>query len=416
MTGCKSGCSAMCDPPDPCFDSAQSRDGSPAFLPLALGSVPRSLYLHVPFCRHHCGYCNFSVAAGRDYLVPRYLAALARELAALPRRLFLETLYLGGGTPSRLDSRQLGALREALAQRIDLAPNAEVTLEANPLDVTPAWVASAVGFGATRISLGAQSFRQEKLRLLERDHDAAGIARAVELLKQAGLVVSLDLIFAVSGETPAEWAADLGSACVLPIDHLSTYELTYEKGTRFWNRRQAGRLSEQDEDQRSEFYALTLEQLAVAGWEHYEISSFARGGARCQHNQVYWRGLPYHAVGAGASRFLAGVRSTNHHSTIRFIQLVEAGADPTSERQQLPHDALARELLAVGLRQIGGLSAAEFERVSGRSFAATAGAEIAELIDWGLVQLASESKSARLCLTSRGIFLYDAVAAKIAAT
>lgn len=384
--------------------------------PLSAGVNPRSIYLHIPFCRHHCGYCNFSVAAGRDYLVPRYLAALGREIAALPQRLTLDTLYLGGGTPSRLEGPELLQLREALAQRIDLAPNAEVTLEANPLDVTPAWVAAALDFGATRISLGAQSFRGEKLRLLERDHDAAGIVRAVELLKQAGLTVSLDLIFAVADETLGEWTADVSSALQLPIDHLSTYELTYEKGTRFWNRRQAGQLAEQDEDQRSEFYALTLERLVAAGWEHYEISSFARGGASCRHNQVYWQGLPYHAIGAGASRFLAGVRSTNHQSTLRYIQLVEAGVDPTSERQQLPQPELARELLAVGLRRIGGVNAAEFEQVTGRSFAATAGAEIAELIGWGLLAEQCDPPSTRLRLTARGIFLYDAIAVKIAAS
>lgn len=406
----------MSHPPDQSPDSAQYDGGSSAMSPRALGSEPRSLYLHVPFCRHHCGYCNFSVAAGRDYLVPRYLAALARELAGLPQRLFLETLYLGGGTPSRLDPQQLSQLRESLAQRIDLAPKAEVTLEANPLDVTPAWVAAALDFGATRISLGAQSFRGEKLRLLERDHDAAGIVRAVELLKRAGLTVSLDLIFAVADETLREWTADVSSALQLPIDHLSTYELTYEKGTRFWNRRQAGQLAEQDEDQRSEFYALTLERLAAAGWEHYEISSFARGGARCRHNQVYWQGLPYHAIGAGASRFLAGVRSTNHQSTLRYIQLVEAGADPTSERQQLPHDELARELLAVGLRRIVGVNAGEFEQVSGRSFATTAGPEIAELLEWGLLEELGDADSTQLRLTARGIFLYDAIAGKIAAS
>jgi oxygen-independent coproporphyrinogen-3 oxidase len=384
-------------------------------IPLAFSAAPRSVYLHVPFCRHHCGYCNFSVAAGRDYLVPRYLSALAKEIASLPQRLTLDTLYLGGGTPSRLEPRQLSQLREALAQRMVLAPHAEVTLEANPLDVSREWVAAAIDFGATRISLGAQSFRAAKLRLLERDHEAAEIIRAVELLKQAGLTVSLDLIFAVADETPSQWGADLGTALQLPIDHLSTYELTYEKGTRFWNRRQAGQLQEQDEDQRSEFYALTLERLAAAGWEHYEISSFAHGGATCRHNQVYWEGLPYHAFGAGASRFLAGVRSTNHQSTLRYIQLVEAGGEPTSERHQLALSELARELLAVGLRRIGGISATDFERVIGRSFATTAAAEIAELVAWGLLEEVEGTGSSRLRLTARGIFLYDAIASKIAA-
>lgn len=375
---------------------------------------PRSAYLHLPFCRYHCGYCNFSVAAGRDYLIPRYLTALGKELERLPEPLTLETLYLGGGTPSRLEPSQLAQLRKLIHTRLRLAPAAEVTLEANPSDVTPEWIAAAVEFGATRVSLGAQSFRSEKLRQLERDHDAATIRQAVERLKHAGLTVSIDLIFAAPGELSEQWQDDLRFALQLPIDHLSTYELTYEKGTRFWNQRHAGRLEEQDEDQRSELYRLTLEMLAAAGWEHYEISSFARRGARCRHNLVYWSGRPYLAFGAGASRFLGGTRSTNHFSTMRYLKLVESGQDPTAELTQLPKEELARELLAIGLRQIQGLRESSFLETTGVDFEMAAGPQLAELIGWGLVERLGKDPERLLRLTARGLFLYDAIASQIA--
>jgi oxygen-independent coproporphyrinogen-3 oxidase len=373
-----------------------------------------SLYFHLPFCRYHCGYCNFSVAAGRDYLIPRYLNALGLELGKLHESFSLETLYLGGGTPSRLEPNQLLQLRDLTHKHFFLEPGAEITLEANPSDVTEQWTAVAVEFGATRVSLGAQSFRTEKLRQLERDHAAATICRAVELLKQAGLTVSIDLIFAAPNESQVEWSNDLQAALALPIDHLSTYELTYEKGTRFWNERHAGRLAEQDEDQRSELYRLTLETLAAAGWEHYEISSFARNGARCRHNLVYWSGRPYFAFGAGASRFLRGTRSTNHFSTMRYLKLVEAGLEPTAEQTQLPKQELARELMAVGLRQIQGLRETSFIETTEMSFEAAAGAQLNELIAWGLLELTGEGLARVLRLTTRGVFLYDAIASRIA--
>lgn len=380
----------------------------------SLFSLPRSAYLHLPFCRYHCGYCNFSVAAGRDYLIPRYLTALGMELGRLAQPSTLETLYLGGGTPSRLEPSQLGQLKELIQTRLRLDPAAEVTLEANPSDVSPEWIAAAVEFGATRVSLGAQSFRSEKLRQLERDHDAATIRQAVEQLKHSRLIVSIDLIFAAPNELPEQWKDDLRSALELPIDHLSTYELTYEKGTRFWNERHAGRLEEQDEDQRSELYRLTLEMLAEAGWEHYEVSSFARNGVRCRHNLVYWSGRPYLAFGAGASRFLGGTRSTNHFSTMRYLKLVEAGQDPTAELTQLPKEELARELLAIGLRQVQGLRESGFLETTGVDFETAAGPQLAELIAWGLVELSDEGHERVLRLTARGLFLYDAIASRIA--
>jgi oxygen-independent coproporphyrinogen-3 oxidase len=298
--------------------------------------------------------------------------------------------------------------------RLRLDPAAEVTLEANPSDVSPEWIAAAVEFGATRVSLGAQSFRSEKLRQLERDHDAATIRQAVEQLKHSRLIVSIDLIFAAPNELPEQWKDDLRSALELPIDHLSTYELTYEKGTRFWNERHAGRLEEQDEDQRSELYRLTLEMLAEAGWEHYEVSSFARNGVRCRHNLVYWSGRPYLAFGAGASRFLGGTRSTNHFSTMRYLKLVEAGQDPTAELTQLPKEELARELLAIGLRQVQGLRESGFLETTGVDFETAAGPQLAELIAWGLVELSDEGHERVLRLTARGLFLYDAIASRIA--
>lgn len=368
-------------------------------------SAPRSAYIHVPFCRHRCGYCNFTLVAGRGDLVDSYLAAIARELETLGEPREVDTLYFGGGTPTYLEPEELQKLAHTVLNWHPLVTNCEWTVEANPSDVDEAMADALAELGITRVSLGAQSFRADKLRLLERDHEAEDIEQAVRLLRARGLKVALDLIFATPGETLAQWASDLDVALALRPDHVSTYGLTYERGTAFWTRRSHGQLTEVDEERQRDMYALAIERLTGAGLEHYEVSNFALPGQRSRHNQAYWSGDGYWAAGPGAARYVDGVRETNHRSTTTWLKRVLAGQSPVAERESLSPEARARELLVFGLRRIDG--------VSRREFAARTGHEIDQLVSEplrkfvGLGLLSDDGE--RVMLTSEGLFVSDAM-------
>ena len=267
-----------------------------------LTCVPRSAYVHVPFCAHHCGYCNFSVIAGRNDLVEDYLAAVAWELeqvapggdAAPPR---LETLYFGGGTPTQLTPAQLRRLFEMVTSHLPWADDAEVTIEANPADLSPEMLATLTALGVNRVSLGGQSFQDRHLQTLERDHCGKQVAEAVAMLRNAGLYsIGIDLIFAVPGQSLDEWRADLAAALELSPAHISTYGLTFEKGAAFYGRLQRGAMTQAPEELERDMYLAAIDTLTAAGFEHYEVSNFALPGMRSRHNEVYWTGQSYWGI------------------------------------------------------------------------------------------------------------------------
>jgi oxygen-independent coproporphyrinogen-3 oxidase len=272
----------------------------------------RAAYIHVPFCRHHCGYCNFTVVAGRNDLVEPLLAAIATELGWLGQSREVDTLYFGGGTPTYLPPTHLKRLSETVLHWHPLADGYEWTVEANPGDVDTERLAVLAEAGVNRLSLGGQSFNRQKLTLLERSHDALDIERAVFESRKARMAVSLDLIFGVPGETLVDWQADLRKTLDLAPDHVSTYGLTFEKGTQFWNRKQRGELVEIDEGLERDMYLAAIDMLTAEGFEHYEVSNFAGPECRSRHNETYWSGRSYFAAGPGASRYVDGRRETNH--------------------------------------------------------------------------------------------------------
>lgn len=254
--------------------------------------APRSVYVHVPFCRHHCGYCNFTLVADRDYLIDDYLQALEIEISQVEGRPLVDTIYLGGGTPSRLPARALSFLLKMLDQRFQLAADGEFTIEVNPEDL-PGDIDEVIADSPiNRISLGIQSFHAEKLRSLDRPHDVNEIERAMDSAHRIVDRISLDLIFAAPHDSSEIWSQDLQRASASPATHISTYELTYEKGTRFWNQMNRQELTAKDDETCAQYYEDTIEQLTAAGFEHYEISSFAKAGHRSRHNLVYWSGIP----------------------------------------------------------------------------------------------------------------------------
>ncbi|MEM8865640.1 MAG: radical SAM family heme chaperone HemW [Planctomycetota bacterium] len=368
-------------------------------------TATRSAYVHVPFCAHRCGYCDFSVVAGRGDLVGDYLRAIEREMAGQGPPSEVDTLYFGGGTPSQLPPEAFAKLCDlALAWRPP-ADGYEWTVEANPADVTPEWIELLASRGVTRLSLGSQSFDSAKLATLERDHTADDIGRVVGWAKQAGIDVCLDLIFAVPGETLDTWQRDLKQAVALNPSHISTYGLTFERGTSFWSRRLRGNLTEADESLQREMYLAAIDTVTAAGYEHYEVSNFARPGHRSRHNQAYWSGDGYFAVGPGATRFVDGVRETNHRSTTTYLKRMLAGESPVAEREQLSAEERAREVLVFALRKIEGIEIAGFEAQTGFDLNDLAG----ETLDRFCRQSLLVQADGRLRLTREGLLVSDAL-------
>ncbi len=366
---------------------------------------PRSAYLHVPFCARRCGYCNFAIVVGRDDLAGDYLRAIELELSQLETPRPVETLYFGGGTPTRLSLAELKQLCELAKRWFPLPPGHEWTVEANPADVTPELLDMLVEEGVTRVSLGGQSFRAVKLAVLERDHAPEDVARTVKLCQERGLAVAIDLIFAAPGETLAQWLDELDEAIALRPQHLSTYGLTFEKGTSFWTRRAKGELIEAEEELQRDMYLAAIDALAAADFEHYEVSNFARPGQRSRHNEAYWSGAGYFAAGPGAARHVDGVRETNHRSPTTWLKRMLGGESPVAQREELSPEERAREHLVFGLRRLEGVERTEFAAQTGFDIDALAGKEIAKYTNLGLLH--ADNHNVRL--TRKGLLVSDAI-------
>jgi oxygen-independent coproporphyrinogen-3 oxidase len=368
---------------------------------------PRAAYIHVPFCAHHCGYCDFAIATGQDHLIELYLDALAAELAQLGEPQPVRTLFLGGGTPTHLTPAQLERLLSVILRwlPLDAGNESEFSIECNPDTLTAEKIAVLADHGVNRVSLGAQSFHADTLAVLERAHDPGEIARAVERVRRRIDNVSLDLIFGVPGQTEDLWRDDLARALALEPDHLSTYGLTYEKGTPLWKRWQRGQLRALDEDAELTLYALAIDTLETAGFEHYEISNFARPGRRCRHNETYWANEAYFGFGMGAARYVLGRRELNTRDLQRYIRQALSGESVTWQSEELPPSQRARETMAVQLRRTEGIDRAAFRMQTGFDLDTVAGAALAQHGDQGF--LADDGRSVRL--TRRGKYVADTV-------
>jgi oxygen-independent coproporphyrinogen III oxidase len=366
---------------------------------------PCHAYVHVPFCRHRCGYCDFTLVAGRDDLIGRYLEAIRIELTRLEQPLELDTLYLGGGTPSHLGPAGLERLFAVLAPSLLPVTGAEVTIEANPLDVTAEFVAAARACGATRVSLGSQSLAAATLAALDRDHRPADVARAVDRIHAAGLVVSLDLMTAAPGQSLADVEADLAGAIALGPAHLSVYCLAWEPGTAFAAARRRGDLAPVPEELERAMFETAIDRLEAAGYEHYEVSNYARPGHQSRHNLAYWDCRPWEAFGPGAARFDGRTRTTNHRSTTTWMRRVLAGADPTGDVERMTAADAARERLVVGLRRRAGVGRAAFRDASGLDLDRLAGERIARWVAAGLAD--DDGQAVRL--TREGLLLSDSL-------
>lgn len=366
---------------------------------------PRAAYVHIPFCAHHCGYCDFAIAVGHDDRIDLYVDALAAELRILGEPQSITTLFLGGGTPTHLSVPQLERLLGELARWLPLSPGHEFSIEANPGTLDADKVTVLADHGVNRVSLGAQSFHPDLLRVLERDHEPRDVPRAVELTRKRIEQVSLDLIFGVPGQTLAQWQADLHQALALAPDHVATYGLTYEKGTPLWKQRRAGKVQSLDEDTELTLYATAIDTLSGAGFEHYEISNFARPGRRCRHNQVYWANHAYFGFGMGAARYVNGRRELNTRDLQEYLRRTLSGESAIFQSEELGPEERARETMAVQLRRAEGIDRGAFRAQTGHDLDALAGAAIVRHVELGLLA----DKSSSVSLTRRGKYVADKV-------
>ena len=374
------------------------------------GSRPFGLYVHVPFCRVRCGYCDFNtytaeelgdeVGASRS----TYAEAAIREIRFARhvlghRDVPISTIFLGGGTPTLLSAVDLGAIIASAAAEFGLADDVEITTEANP-DSVAAWDLEALRkAGFNRVSFGMQSAVDSVLRTLDRTHDPLRVPAVVDWARQAGFdQVSLDLIYGTPGESMADWEETLAAALACDPDHVSAYSLIVEEGTALARRVRRGELPMPDEDDLADKYLVADERLAGAGLSWYEVSNWARSPRhRCRHNQLYWTGGHWWGVGPGAHSHVGGVRWWNVKHPTAYADRLARGVSPALGREQLTYRDQRTERVLLELRLVEGLPVSALD-ASGRS-------QVARLVHEGLVEISAE----RLVLTQRGRLLADGV-------
>jgi oxygen-independent coproporphyrinogen-3 oxidase len=366
-------------------------------------SIPRHVYVHVPFCARRCSYCDFAIAVRRHVPVDEYLAALEGELGVrlgpASRAAPVDTIYVGGGTPSRLGGDGIARLLDLLRRWFEPVSGAELTIEANPDDVTPAAVRAWRAAGVNRVSLGGQSFDDRVLAWMHRSHDAAQITRAADLVRQAGIDDwSFDLIYAVPEALGRDWARDLAQTVALAPPHVSMYGLTVEPATPLGRWHARGEVQEAPEERYEAEFLLAHGELAAAGYEHYEVSNWAQPGRRSRHNSSYWSGVPYLGLGPGAHGFDGAERRWNAAAYAAWQRAAAAGRDPVEGREVLTDENRVAEGVYLGLRTTTGLPLLADERPGLEPWLAAGWAEL---------------RHERLRLTPTGWLRLDALAATL---
>ena len=368
---------------------------------------PSSAYVHIPFCTQICYYCDFSKVFIKNQPVDAYLEHLIQETRSYeigkPR-----TLYIGGGTPTALSAQQLAYLLTELPKVMDLSEVEEFTIEANPGDLDPDKIAVLKDSQVNRVSLGVQTFDNKMLKKIGRSHQEQDIYDNIRHLKQAGFDnISIDLIYALPGQTMDQVKENVAKAIDLNIPHMSLYSLILENHTVFMNRMRRGKLPLPKEELEAEMFEYIIEELEKGGFEHYEISNFSKPGFESRHNLVYWDNAEYYGLGAGASGYVDGIRYKNHGPIRHYLEAVEAGKARITEEYLTLEEKMEEELF-LGLRKKTGVSKARFEEKFGVSFDQRYGQVVASLTEQGL--LVPDDKQVRM--TKRGLFLGDTVAEK----
>lgn len=365
------------------------------------------LYIHVPFCAKRCLYCDFFSNTEMKYKEP-YVTALIRELEIRKDYIGnepLETIYFGGGTPSQVQATDFERIFDAIQRLFDTSGCKEVTLEANPDDMTPEYVTGLRRFPFNRISMGVQSFKAEDLRFLNRRHDREQALRAVELCKENDLAnISIDLIYGLPGQTLKEWESNLDMAIRLDIPHISAYHLIYEEGTALYKLKEAGKISPVEEEVSVSLFTSLIDRLTANGYLHYEISNFARPGMISRHNSSYWTGKKYLGAGPSAHSYNGESRQWNVSSLPAYIRGIESGS-PEVEVEELDINTRYNDFIITGLRTMWGVNLTEIQGQFGNDKLIYCQKQAAPYLKQGLLI----EKDATLTLSRNGIFISDSI-------
>lgn len=381
---------------------------------------PLSLYIHIPFCTTKCSYCAFNTYTHLEHLIDPFVQALQREIEWVGRRghrPVLHTIFWGGGTPSLLQKAQFAAIFASIRENFDVRPNAEITLEANPNDITRAYAEELRDVGFNRVSLGMQTAHAGELSLFRRRHNNDAVALAVNAFRRAGFdSLNLDLIYGFPHQTLESWADTLNQALALKPDHLSLYGLSLEDGTPMKTWVMRGQLPEPDDDLAADMYELACQRLAELDYDQYEISNWALPGKACRHNLQYWNNYSYVGVGPGAHGYAGGYRYATLLSPQRYIKAMSSDLDVDAKAYpwtpavetftQVDRDTEISETLIMGLRLIDtGIERQEFEDRFDEDLVSIHRAAFEKFADAGLVEI----DSARVRLTERGKLLSNIV-------
>lgn len=366
------------------------------------------IYLHIPFCKKRCIYCDFYSTVKGEETITQYVKALCNELSLrkdfLPS-LNIDSVYIGGGTPSLLSPKQLETIFKTLTSIYFLNDNAEVTLEANPDDISGDFIRSIASTPVNRVSLGVQSFDDRMLKFLNRRHSSLQAIKAITLLAEKGLEnISMDLIYSLPGQTLSQWEQDIDKALLLPIKHLSSYTLTYEEGTPLMRMLRNGNISEADEELSLTMYTLLMDKVANAGWEHYEISNFATPGYRAKHNSGYWKGMFYLGCGPSAHSYDGTSRTWNAKDIDRYITQ-NGDTRSLQEKEIITQTMRWDETVMVALRTKEGIDLTYFSNLFGNQ-------EKDKLLHYASRDIQDGNlkiEGQRLHLTRKGLFVSDSV-------
>ena len=379
------------------------------------------IYLHIPFCRSHCSYCDFATGMYEGDLAERYVRALCRELSKwneIENPFAVDTIYFGGGTPSLLTPSQIERILGAVHDRFEIAGDAEVTLEMNPASISSTDELSNQklrefrGLGINRASFGAQTFDDRELKQLGRTHTSADIPSTFQQLRACGFEnINFDLIAGLPGQTLGGWERNVDLALQLRPDHLSLYLLDVHEGTPLADQIRSGMRPRPDDDLAAEMYGVMIDQVSAAGYEHYEISNFCLPGFQSRHNTKYWNGAPYYGFGCSAHSYDGARRRwANERDFAKYVQLIEAEHTPIVERTALNEEDARSESIFLGLRLMRGLDLEDYRARFGNDLREQYDAELVRLREAGLIEIEDEL----LRLTTRGALMSNEVFAALA--
>ena len=378
------------------------------------------VYLHIPFCRSRCSYCDFATGMYEGDVAERYVLALRKEIALwneIVSPQIIDTVYFGGGTPSLLSTTQIELILSAVNDRFSIAETPEITLEINPgdggetADDRRQTMVDWRRLGINRASFGAQTFDDRELKMLGRTHDSADVCMTFQLLREAGFAnVNFDLIAGLPGQTIDGWKRNLEQALQLRPEHLSLYLLDVHEGTPLHDQINRGMRPKPNDDLAAEMYAFMIDETAAAGYEHYEISNFCLPGFKSRHNSKYWSGAPYYGFGNSAHSYDgARQRWANQRDATKYVEMINRDTSTIVERTELSDEDARSEAIFLGLRLMKGIGLQDYRARFGRDLRTEFNGELDRLSEAGLIEVESDV----LKLTSRGALLSNEVFAAL---